>query len=166
MFSISQYKCTTPISTITRADEYHNTDITNKILLLVAYGFMIKYFLLEWYLKCILSSKIQQGISVIVLTYHDDVIKRKNFPRYWPFVRGIYRFPVNSPHKGLRRGALIFSLILICVRIIGWVNNHEAGDLRRYYAHYDVTVMFFMQAQIAKLYKNIRSWEIRSGYLE
>ena len=25
----------------------------------------------------------------------------------------------------------------------GWVNNREAGDLRRYRAHYDVTVMLF-----------------------
>ena len=24
-----------------------------------------------------------------------------------------------------------------------WVNNREAGDLRRYLAHYDVTVMYF-----------------------
>ena len=30
---------------------------------------------------------------------------------------------------------------LICARIIGWVNNREAGDLRRYRAHYDVIVM-------------------------
>ena len=29
----------------------------------------------------------------------------------------------------------------ICVWINGWVNNREAGDLRRYRAHYDVTVM-------------------------
>ena len=29
----------------------------------------------------------------------------------------------------------------ICVWINGWVNNHEAGDLRRYRAHYDVTAM-------------------------
>ena len=45
--------------------------------------------------------------------------------------------PVNSPHKGQWRGALMFSLI--CVWINGWVNNPEAGDLRRYRAHYDVT---------------------------
>ena len=32
--------------------------------------------------------------------FHDDVIKWKHFPRYWPFVRGIHRSPVNSPHKG------------------------------------------------------------------
>ena len=70
---------------------------------------------------------------------HDDVIKWKYFPRYWPFVRGIHRSPVNSLHKGQWRGALMFSLT--CVWINGWVNNREAGDLRRYRAHYDVIVM-------------------------
>ena len=49
------------------------------------------------------------------------------------------RSPVNSQHKGQWRGALMFSLI--CVWIKDWVNNHEAGDLRRYRAHYDVIVM-------------------------
>ena len=71
---------------------------------------------------------------------HDDVIKWKHFPRYWPFVRGIHRSPVNSPHKGQWHGALMFSFI--CVRINGWVNNREVGDLRRYRAHYDVIVMY------------------------
>ena len=52
--------------------------------------------------------------------------------------------PVNSPHKGQWRGALVFALI--CVWINGWVNNHEAGDLRRYSAHYDVTVMLLHYA--------------------
>ena len=65
--------------------------------------------------------------------------KWKHFPRYWPFVRGIHRSPVNSPHKGQWRGTLMFSLN--CVWINGWVNNGETGDLRRYRAHYDVTVM-------------------------
>ena len=74
------------------------------------------------------------------MMFHDDVIKWKPFPRYWPFVRGIHQSPVNSPHKGQWRGALIFSLS--CVWINGWVNNREAGDLRRYRAHYDVIVMF------------------------
>ena len=61
---------------------------------------------------------------------HDDVVKWKHFPRYWPFVRGIHRSPVNFPHKGQWRGALMFSLI--CARINGWVNNREAGDLRQH----------------------------------
>ena len=39
---------------------------------------------------------------------HDDVIKWKHFPRNWPFVRGIHRSPVTSPHKGQWRRALMF----------------------------------------------------------
>ena len=70
---------------------------------------------------------------------HDDVIKWKHFPRNLPFVRGIHRSPLNSHHKGQWRGALVFSLI--CIWINDWVNNREAGNLRRYRAHYDVIVM-------------------------
>ena len=78
---------------------------------------------------------------LICKQFHNNVIKWKHFPRYWPFVQGIHRYPVNSPHKGQWRGALIFSLI--CARIIGWVKNREAADLRRYCAHFDVTVMLW-----------------------
>ena len=70
---------------------------------------------------------------------HDDVIKWRNFPRYWPFVRGIHRSPMNTPHKDQWCGALMFSLI--CSWINGWANGREAGDLRRHRAHYDVTVI-------------------------
>ena len=56
---------------------------------------------------------------------------------------GIHRSSVNSPHKGQWRGALMFSLI--CLWINDWVNNREAGDLRCYHAHYDVTVMLVKQ---------------------
>ena len=70
---------------------------------------------------------------------HDDVIKWKQFPRYWSFVRGIHRSPLNSPHRSQWRGALMFSLI--CAQINGWVNNCEAGDLRRHPTHCDVIVM-------------------------
>ena len=51
---------------------------------------------------------------------HDDVIKWKHFPRYRSFVRGIHRSPVNSPHKGHWRGALMFSLIWAWTN--SWVN--------------------------------------------
>ena len=62
-----------------------------------------------------------------------------NISAYWPFVRGIHRSPVNSPHKGHWRGALMFSFI--CATIKGWLNNREAADLRRHPACYDVTVV-------------------------
>ena len=141
-------------------------------------------------------------ISHRMWQWHDDVIKWKQFPRYWPFarwltiiiwqvsyiqyllacqksqrstpynivkmaflesgfsavtilgggwlqspasdgppwfVRGIYRSPVISPHKGQWRGALMFSLIRVWIN--GCVNNSEVGDLRRHGAHYGVIVM-------------------------
>ena len=52
---------------------------------------------------------------------------------------GILWSPVNSPHKGRWRGALVLSLI--CAWTNGWVNNRGSGDLRRHRAHNDVTVM-------------------------
>ena len=53
---------------------------------------------------------------------------------------GEFTGPGEFPqHKGQWRGALMFTLI--CVWINGWVNNHEAGDLRRYRVHYDIIVM-------------------------
>ena len=67
---------------------------------------------------------------------HNNVIKWKHFPRYYPFVWGIHGSPVNSPHKGQWRGALMVSLV--CTWTNAWVNNRDAGDLRRH----RVIVMF------------------------
>ena len=86
-------------------------------------------------LKCTLNE------NYFILALHDDVIKWKHFPRNWPFVREIHRSPVNFPHKGQWRGALMFSLIYAWIN--DWVNNREAGDLRRQHGHYDVIVMNF-----------------------
>ena len=68
------------------------------------------------------------------------------FRRYWPFVRGIRRSPVSSPHKGQWRRALMFSLI--CDWTNDWANNRDAGDLRRHGAYYDVTVMHIKQYDV------------------
>ena len=104
---------------------------------------------------------------------HDDVIKWKHFPHYLPFVRGIHRLPVNSPHKGQWRGTLMFSLI--CARINCWVNNREAGDLRRHRTHYDVIVMFhwFIMVMwrhgnafiIIAFAKGVHRWQVDSPHL-
>ena len=51
-----------------------------------------------------------------------------------------HRSSVNSPHKGQWGGAFIFSLI--CTWSNGWVNNREAGEMRRQLTHYDVIVMY------------------------
>ena len=90
-------------------------------------------------IRCLPQIFCTHKLSVDSISYHDDVIKWKHFPCYWPFVRGIHRSPVNSPHKGQWRVALMLSLI--CAWINGWVNNREAGNLRRHHAHYGVIVM-------------------------
>ena len=72
---------------------------------------------------------------------HDDVIKWEHFPRYWPFVRGIHRSPVNSPHKGQWRGALMLSLICalnkrLSKQSLGWWFE---TSLRSLWRHCNVT---------------------------
>ena len=80
---------------------------------------------------------------------NDDVIKWKRFPRYWHFARGIHRSPVNFPHKGQWREVLMSSMIRAWIN--GWVNNREAGDLRRHRAHYDVIVMGKISLEMLKI---------------
>ena len=90
------------------------------------------------------SSVMQCGISGPQCVQQSSWWRHQmeTFSAYWPFVWGIHRSTVNSPHKGQWRGNLMFSLI--CAWINGWVNNREAGDscsLWRHRARYDVTVM-------------------------
>ena len=72
-----------------------------------------------------------------VFNIHDDVIKWKHLARYWYFVWGIHWSPVNSPHKGQWRGALMFS---ISTWTNDWLHNRDAGDLgRSLWRHCNVT---------------------------
>ena len=48
--------------------------------------------------------------------------------------------PVPGEFPSQRPATRSFDVFLICVWINGWVNNREAGDLRRYRAHYAVIV--------------------------
>ena len=58
--------------------------------------------------------------------------------------------PVNSPHKGQWRGSLMFSSIYAWIN--DWVNNREAGDLRRQRGHYDVIVMCIQKQYETPIY--------------
>ena len=67
----------------------------------------------------------------------------------------------NSPATGefpaQRPVTLSFDVFFISARINGWVNNREAGDLRRHEDHCDVIVMTIIRASnyihIQGLYK-------------
>ena len=85
--------------------------------------------------KCAPGNVITLSITINPWWRH----QMETFSASWPIVLGIRRWPVNSPHKGQWRGALMFSLT--CAWINGEVNNREAGDLRRHRAHHNVTAM-------------------------
>ena len=57
---------------------------------------------------CQVRKRIIILLKLTLCVWHDDVIKWKHFPRYWLFVRGIHRSPVNSPLKGQWRGFDVF----------------------------------------------------------
>ena len=80
---------------------------------------------------------------------HDEIMERRKLVTWWCHQMETFsallalcagNSPVTGefPAQGQWRGALMFSLI--CAWISGWVNNGEAGDLRRHRAHYDVIV--------------------------
>ena len=58
------------------------------------------------------------------------------------------RSPVNYPHKCQWRGGLMLSSI--CAWTNGWATKLDAGNLRRYRAYYDVTVIFSLHNFVAQ----------------
>ena len=88
-----------------------------------------------------------------------------SFPRYWPLC-GVS--PVNSPHKGYWRGALIF--FFICAWTNVWVNNRDAGDLRRHRAYYDVIVIIYPYPSgcfngTKAIFRSLHGWIITSTHI-
>ena len=67
----------------------------------------------------------------------DDVIKWQHFLRYYDFVRGIHRSPVNSPHKGQWRGRRfhVFYLLLnkrLSKQSWGWWSQTSSRPWRHF----------------------------------
>ena len=89
-------------------------------------------------LKIHMASEGRRKHQWVTQYFHDDVIKWKHFPRYWPFVRGIHRSPVNFCHKGQWHGALMFSLICTLNKRLskqswGWWFDTPLRSLWRHY---------------------------------
>ena len=86
------------------------------------------------------------GVWCCLAVLHDDVIKWKYFPRYWP-LRGEF-----TGHRWIPRtkasDAELWCFLWSVPWINGWGNNHEAGDLRHQCTHYDVIVMVWLSVKI------------------
>ena len=63
----------------------------------------------------------------------------ENFSPLLAICAGNSPVPGEFPTQRPVTRAVIFSLIYVWIN--GWVKNGEAGDLGRFRAHYDVTVM-------------------------
>ena len=93
-----------------------------------------------------------------VLLKHDDVIKWKYFPHYWPFARGIHWPPVDSPQKGHWRGVLMFSLMRAWTN--AWTNSWDVDDLKRHVSHCDVAAMISGFVDWYRSYRQTTLWDI------
>ena len=88
----------------------------------------------QWLWNCEVMMELDDGL---VEARYRRMMTSPNgniFWRYWPFVRGNHRSPVDSHHNGQWCGALMF--YLICAWTLGWSNNRDAGDVRPHCAHY------------------------------
>ena len=88
--------------------------------------------------RCVCSVCFRGDLTIKTVMVTSS-LEMETFSALLAIVREIHRSPVNSLYKGKWPGALMFSLI--CAWMNSWVNNREAGDLRRHCAHYNITVM-------------------------
>ena len=126
------------------------TRITCRILLCWCINCFSKHYLTKD--KAIIPVKPRwcNNIYIYILYLRFDVILTLHVTGQWKFRITSSNgniFCVTGPlcrefigHKGQWPRALMFSLI--CARINDWVNNHEAGELRRHRAHYNV-IMYY-----------------------
>ena len=116
-----------------RNDRYFACDIKHLVYKMVDY-------LIKITLKFVLGGRasliqtIAWWQTIIMMTSSNGNIFRVTGHLCGEFT-GPGEFPTQRPVT--RR----FDVSLICVWINGWVNNREAGDLRRHRDHYDVNVM-------------------------
>ena len=121
-----------------------------------------------------------------VVESHDDVIKWKHFPRNWPFVRGIHRSPVNSPHKWpvTRSFDVFFYLSLnkrFCKQSWGWWfetlsrsfwrHCNEGRHIREHAGcRFSIAMLsclrlpYMLSILISYLYSNIGSYKLGTKY--
>ena len=101
-----------------------------------------------------------EPIKLFKDSIHDDDIKWKHCPRG-------HRWNHRANASDTELWCFLWSLILFSLtRINGWVNNREAGDLRRHRTHCDVTVMWSVNSKVCwwtkKLVKHLHMGNINS----
>ena len=95
-----------------------------------------------------LQWKIDGGVTPVVVAVNDDVLSRKRFPEYWPFVREIHR---SHPKT---RNAQLWQFLLLACWTSCWINHWVVGDLR---CHDDpvMSVWWNASVQVQQIVTNV-----------
>ena len=91
---------------------------------------------------------------------HDDVIKWRHFPCYWPFVRGIHRSPVPSQRPVKRCFDVFFDLRLnkrLSKQSWGWWFETPSHSLWRHCNEYNMQYIKIFYHTIIFLRKAVKS---------
>ena len=123
----------------------------------------------HWKINAILhchicNLRINKNVEIVSImhpsrSYH-GVIKWKHFPNYWLFVRGIHRWPVNSPKKR----PVMWSLDVFCNLSL---KKRLSKQSRRWWfetlsRHYDITVTPYKRYTRPKCSKQCAAWHMGS----
>ena len=117
-----------------------------------------------WWLGFCMIKGVSAGIWLLYMAHsrarylsvhHDDVIRWKHFPRYWPFVRGIHRW-IPSQRPETRNFDVFFDIRLnkrLSKQSWGWWFDTPSGPLLR---HCNVDIIDGHSKDISR----IASWNI------
>ena len=107
----------------------------------ISHGFALKSYILHKSLKFMNLNRPMGFRRSNVGLVHVDVIRWKHFPRYWPFVRGIHRSPVDfSLQRPVTRSFEVFFDLSL--------NKRLSKHLRQRRVQFDVTAWQTMEIWI------------------
>ena len=141
-----------PIRSIQNAQNHHSlpgsvkypriSEFTVEAIVCSCYGCVVSEIVFAW---AVLKSDPIDFCLILKSLFHETVAKSwwrhqmETFSALLAFCAWNSLVTGKFPAQSQWRGALVFSLIYAWIN--GWVNNREAGDLRRNRAHYEVIVM-------------------------
>ena len=106
--------------------------VETRVIFLSLFLLKVIWNLYQFHCRSLIGSWCSSLVAWDVIAHHEsivihyDVTKWKHFLRYWFFMRGIHRPPVDSLRKGQWRRALMFSLI--CAWTNAWAKSRDDSD--------------------------------------
>ena len=68
---------------------------------------------------------------------------------YWPFVKGIHRSPVDSPHKGPLKQSFAIFLVVILNKLLSKLSRCQWFEMPWHWCHFTVMTHYILALKIA-----------------